>query len=148
MRLPLLFCLLLAPAFAALAEPEPKAERTDAEVHARSAALEVAGAFSNDGFKIRDSHWQGSIAPAESRLFQVNLYAGNEYWFVAAGGEEGANVALTLFNEDGQPVATEAHTQPGRAAAGFAPAASGPYYIRVEASGATGGPVCLLYCYK
>ena len=30
---------------------------TDAEVRARKDALDVAGAFSNDGFKIRDGHW-------------------------------------------------------------------------------------------
>ena len=30
---------------------------TDAEVQARKDALDVAGAFANDGFKIRDGHW-------------------------------------------------------------------------------------------
>ena len=29
---------------------------TDAEVQARKDALDVAGAFANDGFKIRDGH--------------------------------------------------------------------------------------------
>ena len=34
---------------------------TDAEVNARKNALDVAGAFTNDGFKLRDGHWCGTL---------------------------------------------------------------------------------------
>ena len=33
------------------------AAESDKEVEARNVAMELAGAFSNDGFKIRDGHW-------------------------------------------------------------------------------------------
>ena len=44
---------------------------TDAEVNARKDALDVAGAFSNDGFKIRDGHWCGVVKPHEHALVAV-----------------------------------------------------------------------------
>ena len=56
---------------------------------ARAVALDVAGAFSNDGFKLRDGHWAGTLAPNESKLLAVNLYAGNQYWFSAGATETG-----------------------------------------------------------
>ena len=54
---------------------------TDAEVNARKDALELAGAFGNDGFKIRDGHSCGVLKPHDHALIAVNLYAGNQYWF-------------------------------------------------------------------
>ena len=69
----------LLPVLAALALPVHAA--TDAEVEARRVATELAGAFSNDGFKLRDGCWQGQLAPKHAKLIQVNLYAGNQYWF-------------------------------------------------------------------
>jgi len=44
----------------AIARPE-----SDTEVAARKAALDLAGAFSNEGFKMRDGHWSGTIKPKE-----------------------------------------------------------------------------------
>ena len=49
------------------------ATATDDEVAARRIAVGLAGAFSNDGFKLRDGCWQGRLAPHEARLIQVNL---------------------------------------------------------------------------
>jgi len=57
--------------------------QTDAEVQARKDALDVAAAFSNEGFKTRDGHWCGSLKPHDHSLVAVNLYAGNEYWLSA-----------------------------------------------------------------
>jgi hypothetical protein len=54
---------------------------TDKEVEAHKAVLDLAGAFTNDGFKMRDGHWVGTIKPHEHALIAVNLYAGNQYWF-------------------------------------------------------------------
>jgi len=64
------------------AEPE-----SDTEVAARKAALDLAGAFSNEGFKMRDGHWSGTIKPKEHALIAVNLYAGNQYWFSVGATE-------------------------------------------------------------
>ena len=38
---------------------------TDDEVEAHRQVLDLTGAFSNDGFKLRDGHWAGQIKPAE-----------------------------------------------------------------------------------
>ena len=67
-------------------------------------ALELAGAFSNDGFKIRDGHWAGTLAPGESKIIAVNLYAGNEYWFSAGATEKAKKLAVDVFDETGAPV--------------------------------------------
>jgi hypothetical protein len=74
--------------FALAASLSARAE-TDSEVQARKAALDVAGAFSNDGFKVRDGHWCGVIKPQDHTLIAVNLYAGNQYWF-SVGATEAA----------------------------------------------------------
>ena len=75
---------LLCAALALLATTVPfQAAPTDDQVAARKTALDLAGAFSNDGFKIRDGHWCTELAPAKPQVIQVNLYAGNEYWFCA-----------------------------------------------------------------
>ena len=39
---------------------------SDDEVTARKNALDLAGAFSNDGFKIRDGSWIGQIAAGKA----------------------------------------------------------------------------------
>ena len=72
---------------------------------ARESALDLAGAFSNDGFKLRDGHWSGTFAPHERKLFAVNLYAGNQYWFSAGATEAAKNLTVEVFNETGAPVA-------------------------------------------
>src|SRR4029434_10431531 len=71
-----LFAAIVLAAATALAEPE-----SDSEVNARKAALDLAGAFTNEGFKMRDGHWSGTIKPKDHALIAVNLYAGNHIWF-------------------------------------------------------------------
>ena len=121
---------------------------SDAEVQTRASALEVAGAFSNEGFKIRDGHWFTTLAPKESKIIQVNLYAGNQYWFIAAATGEAKKLAVTVFDENGKPVSTKPYENNAQAAAGFAPDASGPYYVRVDELEGEPASCCLLYSYK
>ena len=75
------------------------ARRTDAEVQARKDALDVAGAFSNDGFKIRDGHWCGVVKPHDHALVAVNLYAGNQYWFSVGATEPAKKIAVSVYDE-------------------------------------------------
>ena len=56
---------------------------TDDQVNARSDVLDLAGAFQNDGFKIRDGNFFGQISKEHSQILAVNLYSGNAYWFTA-----------------------------------------------------------------
>lgn len=146
MRLRILcFCLATA-----LAIPILSAAENDKEVTARSAALELAGAFSNDGFKIRDGHWAGVVKPGEPAVVAVNLYAGNQYWFSVGGDDKDAKLSVQLHDESGKPLEVEDYQEHGTAAAGFAPTISGQYFVSVAPQGdkSAAGTYCLVYSYK
>ena len=132
--------LVFAPAFAA--------EESDQEVEARKVAMDLAGAFSNDGFRLRDGHWMGSFAPGKTAVHQVNLFAGNEYWFSLGATDKAKKVSVSIFDETGKPIAYEPFQDGASAAAGFSPAASGPYLIKVEELEGEAAAFCLLYSYK
>jgi len=121
---------------------------TDKEVEARKAALDLAGAFSNDGFKIRDGHWSGMIKPKEHTLIAVNLYAGNHYWFSVGATEKAKKLAVAVYDESGQQVVAESYSAGDKAAAGFSPTNSGQYYISVGLIEGEESGVCFLYSYK
>jgi len=121
---------------------------TDAEVRARKDALDVAGAFSNDGFKIRDGHWCGVVKPHEHALVAVNLYAGNQYWFSAGAVEPVKKIAVSVYDETGKQVTTESYNNGEKAAAGFSPANSGLYFVSVDLVEGEEGIFCLVYSYK
>ena len=145
MRRSICFCLttlgLLALGASVLAE-------TDKEVAARAVALELAGAFSNDGFKLRDGHWAGTLAPNESKVIAVNLYAGNEYWFSAGATEPAKKLAVDVFDESGAPVATQMFNSGTKSAAGFAVTNSGQYFVRVQLAEGESAGVCFVYSYR
>jgi hypothetical protein len=136
----LLSLLLLAATGSARAE-------TDAEVQARKDALDVAGAFSNDGFKIRDGHSCGTVKPHDHALVAVNLYAGNQYWFSAATAEP-SKIAVSVYDESGKQMTTDSYNNGEKAAAGFSPANSGQYFVSVDVVEGDGGTFCLVYSYK
>lgn len=121
---------------------------SDAAVDARSSVLELAGAFQNDGFKVRDGYWAGDFTPGQSQLIAVNLYAGNAYWFLAASGPAGGDVNVEVFDEEGQPVETLPYSDEGRAGAGFIPEFSGEYFVRLSLGEGEAAPICLVYSYK
>ena len=145
MRPSIRFCLTITGALAlgasALAE-------TDQEVAARAVALELAGAFSNDGFKIRDGHWVGTLTPNESKVIAVNLYAGNDYWFSAGATDKAKKLAVEVFDETGAPVTTQIYNSGTKAAAGFPVTKSGQYFVRVRLAEGEAAGVCFLYSYK
>src|SRR5437764_8130717 len=103
-------CFALTTAFA---EPE-----SDSEVAARKTALDLAGAFSNEGFKIRDGHWCGTVKRNDHTLVAVNLYAGNQYWFSAGATEPARKIAVGVYDETGKKVTTEEYNADEKAAAG------------------------------
>ena len=139
------FCLTLA---IALTLADLAIAETDQEVAAREVVLDLAGAFSNDGFKLRDGHWSGVLAPNESKLLAVNLYAGNQYWFSAGATEKAKRVSIAVFDETGAPVETEKYDSGTKAAAGFSVSNSGQYLIRVRLEEGETAGVCFVYSYK
>jgi len=124
------------------------ASETDREVDARKAALDLAGAFSNDGFKMRDGHWCGTIKPHDHALIAVNLYAGNQYWFSVGATGAAKKLSVNVYDEGGKAVTTESYTSDEKAAAGFSPTSSGQYYVMVSLAEGEPSSVCFLYSYK
>jgi hypothetical protein len=121
---------------------------TDAEVQARKDALDLAAAFSNDGFKIRDGYWCGIVKPHDHSLVAVNLYAGNQYWFSGGATEPAKKIAVSVYDETGKQVTTESYDNGERAAAGFSPTSSGQYFVSVDLVEGEQGSFCLVYSYK
>jgi hypothetical protein len=124
------------------------AAESDKEVQARKAVLDLAGAFSNDGFKMRDGHWSGSLKKNENALIAVNLYSGNNYWFSVGATEPAKKIEVTLYDESGKQVTTESYNEGERAAAGFSPTSSGQYYVSVGLLEGDESSFCLIYSYK
>src|SRR3954462_12459192 len=138
--------LVVALALAALAPM--RAAETDSEVDARKTALELAGAFSNDGFKIRDGHWVGALKSGEQQVLAVNLYAGNQYWFSVGAQGGPKDFAVHVYDESGKPVKTEDFEDEDKAAAGFAPTISGQYFVSIGPVENEAGTFCLVYSYR
>ncbi|MEY2528634.1 MAG: hypothetical protein QOJ05_724 [Verrucomicrobiota bacterium] len=127
--------------------PSLRAE-TDEEVEAHKLVLDLTGAFSNEGFKLRDGHWAGLIKPAERALIAVNLYAGNQYWFSAAANTKAKKIAVDLYDENGKPLVTESYNEGEKASAGYTPTASGQYFVAVSLLEGEQTTFCVVYSYK
>ena len=121
---------------------------TDAEVNARKNAFDVAGAFTNDGFKLRDGHWCGNLKPPDHALIAVNLYAGNQYWFAVGTTDPAKKIAVNIYDETGKLLRADHYDGGDRAAAGFSPGDSGQYFVSVDLVEGGSSSFCLIYSYK
>ena len=121
---------------------------TDEEVEAHKLVLDLTGAFSNEGFKLRDGHWAGEIKPKERAVIAVNLYAGNQYWFSTAANTKAKKIAVDVYDEAGKPMTTEVYNEGEKASAGFSPTNSGQYYVAVSLIEGEPTTFCLVYSYK
>jgi hypothetical protein len=144
---PLWLLVVLSPGLVAQENPSPTPV-PESDVSARSKALELAGAFSNDGYKIRDGYWPGEIEPNRPQFLEVNLFSGNEYWFSAAVNPPGRKIAVAVFNEVGKPMDFQTYEDGQVAAAGFVPEVSGRYYVKLTLLEGDKAQFCLLYSYK
>jgi hypothetical protein len=122
--------------------------QTDEEVEAHKLVLDLTGAFSNDGFKLRDGHWTGTIKPQERALIAVNLYAGNQYWFSAAANTKAKKISVEVYDETGKPMVSEMYNSGDRASAGFSPTNSGQYFVSIGLLEGESTAFCLVYSYK
>jgi len=145
-RLFFIFMLAVAPAAFAQENKDPTPVETD--VSARSKALELAGAFSNDGYKIRDGYWSGELELNRPKFLEVNLFSGNEYWFSGAMVPPARKIAVALFDENGKPVEFQPYEDGPMAAAGFVPEVSGRYFVKLSLLEGEKSQFCLLYSYK
>ena len=141
--------LLLFPGMGLRRTASAAPAETEGQVESREVALELAGGFSNDGYKIRDGHWSGRLQPGEPQRVVVNLYAGNQYWFSLGATDKSKKVTVTVFDETGKQVEAEEFFQDKkRAAAGVSPVASGPFYVSVQLVEGEPTDFCLVYSYK
>lgn len=143
-----LTALAQSPGPASAPSAETSAAPTNAEVAARESALALAGAFANDGFKVRDGHWSRPLVKGAKQAIEVNLYAGNEYWFSVGATSEAKALAVKIFDESGAQVNTESYAEGMNAAAGLKPESSGPYFVQVEETEGADATFCLVYSYK
>ena len=142
-------CLFLLPVAGVHWTASAAPAENEGEVESREVALELAGGFSNDGYKIRDGHWSGRLQLNEPQRVVVNLYAGNQYWFALGATDKSKKVSVTVFDETGKQVeAEEFYQDVKRAAAGVSPVASGPYYVSVQLLDGEPTDFCLVYSYK
>ena len=124
-------------------------EETDDEVQAHKQVLDLTGAFTNEGFKLRDGHWAGQLKPKDRAVIAVNLYAGNQYWFSAAAANDKAKkIAVDVYDEGGKPMTSEIYNEGERASAGFSPTTSGQYFVAVSLLEGEPSTLCLVYSYK
>jgi hypothetical protein len=121
---------------------------TDDQVAARSDVIDLAGAFQNDGFKIRDGNFFGKVSQGHPEVVAVNLYSGNAYWFTASTGQKAEKLKVSVFDDTGKPVSYLPYQSGTRAAAGFSPDASGLYYVKVALEEGQAVTFCLIYSYK
>jgi hypothetical protein len=120
----------------------------DGEVAARRTALDIAGAFTNDGFKLRDGYWSGSFAPGKPKIIQVNLYAGNQYYFTLGSTPAAKKLLVTVYDETGKPMPGEPFQDTSVTATGFSPENSGIFFVKVEVVEGAAADFCLVYSYK
>jgi hypothetical protein len=121
---------------------------TDEQVAARSDVIDFAGAFQNDGFKIRDGNFFGKVSKDHSAVVAVNLYSGNAYWFTVSTRQKEDKLKVSVFDDLGKPVSYLPYQSGTRAAAGFSPDASGLYYVKVALEEGQPTTFCLIYSYK
>lgn len=115
---------------------------------ARSKVLDLAGAFANDGFKIRDGYWSGTLEPGKPQVLEVNLFAGNAYWFSAAALAPAKKISVSLYDENGRPADKKVYQDGATAAAGLVADASGRYFVRLDLVEGDKADFCLVYSYK
>jgi hypothetical protein len=147
----LMIVLVATAALRAAPSPSPAPEAnapSSADAQTRSAVLELAGAFSNDGYKIRDGYYFGDLTPGKGALLEVNLFAGNEYWFCAAANAPARKIVVKVYNEDGVPVEQQAYEDGSTAAAGVVATESGKYLVKITLADGEKSPFSFVYCYK
>ena len=121
---------------------------TDDQTKAHSEVLDLAGAFQNDGFKLRDGTWYAQVSQGHPLVIQVNLYSGNAYWFAAADTNSSTGLTVSVFDDHGNPVEVQNYQKDNKAAAGFSPDASGLYNVEVSSSAPAATTFCFIYSYK
>ena len=123
-------------------------EAPDSMIAARRRALEIAGAFSNGGFKLRDGVLMGELQPDKPVIVEVNVFKGNEYWFTAATQTTGSRPEISIHDHSGAPLPSSHFEDENAAATGIVAAKNGPLYLRIALAAGPATPFAAVYSYK
>lgn len=145
-----LILALLFAASSALAQMPPSS--TSAEKSRtpdlRPRIYDIVGLLGNEGFKVRDGAWSGSMQGTKPQRLSVNLFAGNQYWFCGATSAPGETPSLTLRDPSGQTAEMARFDRDGIAAAGVTAPVTGRYVLEIRGSSPGTREFCLLYLFK
>jgi hypothetical protein len=116
----------------------------------------LAQAITHDGFRVRESDWVVSLKPQEPHLLRVTLFAGNQYWFIAAASPPALVLQITLYDSTGKPIKgdrlkEEPAVSGARTAVGLTAPHSGNYFVKLEllkSQGKLPAETYLAYAYK
>ena len=115
----------------------------------QSRLYDAAGALGNEGFKLRDGVWSGTIDGNKAQRFAVNLFAGNQYWFCATISGSGEMPDLVLRDPSGAKMEIVPYEGGASvAAAGVTAPVTGRYILELRGSAAGSRDFCLLYLFK
>ncbi len=120
----------------------------DAAVTCRRAALELAGAWTNEGFRLRERPWTGVLPAGKPALARFTLVAGNRYWFTAATNAASTKLTMSIFSEAGEAIEANSYLDGPLAASGFSPRVSGSYVLALSEASGTPVPFCVVYSFK
>lgn len=87
--------------------------------------------YIEQGFEVREDHWNGEIPSGEPKLIRHQLFRGNEYWFWLGTSFENCELALEVFDAEGNSVGLESFAKGSTAGVRVLPSKTGTYYIRV-----------------
>jgi len=119
-----------------------------ADAAARSRASEFAEGVTRDGYTLRDGSVIRNIDSASPLTIEVNLFAGNHYWFCAAASTPTDKLSIAVLNEKNEPLDTLRFAKGSTVAAGIMPKSSGRHFVRIALEGDEKARVCFLYLYK
>jgi hypothetical protein len=121
----------------------------EAASRARGQCLVLAKLFEQERFRIRDSHWDMTLRPNESRVLRLNLLGGLRYWLCAGSHSADSNPRLHLYDEGGLPLPPETVSRTGAATGVLINTPyTGSYYVKITNRGEETAAISLMYCYK
>lgn len=117
---------------------------------ALSFAYEGAEPYVRQGFTFREDAWGGDLGVGERKAVRVQLFKGNDYWFIIGTDKPKARVSVYVYDFEGRLVSRD-HWHRGRFFGAFvSPIRTGAYWaiVTVERSTAERTAWALVYGYR
>jgi hypothetical protein len=118
-------CVLLVAALSLAVLPQARAFVDDAH----SMAMELATAYVEKGFAVRQDYWSGEVKSGQSKQVKAQLFKGNEYWFFLGCDADSCELELKIVDAKGKPLHTETKTIKGAVGVRILPPKTGSYAI-------------------